>query len=89
MARKSIFDSEGLKEIGQRRAEINISENNGCQRCGSTAGVVRYHQRTSYIYEGEPGDVDDPNMVSLCPPCAIENDEYWDDMWEEYYRACL
>jgi NMD protein affecting ribosome stability and mRNA decay len=27
--------------------------------------------------------------VSLCPPCTKENDEYWEAMWDEYYRGCL
>jgi hypothetical protein len=85
----SIFDSEGLQDIARRRAEINILEARGCQRCGNTIGVVRYHQRTMYNYEGTPGDKNDPNMVSLCPPCTKENDEYWEAMWDEYYRGCL
>jgi hypothetical protein len=86
----SIFDNdESLQDIARRRAEINISEHKGCQRCGTTVGVVRYHQNTMYHYEGTLGDADDPNYVSLCPPCTEENDEYWRGMWEEYYRGLL
>lgn len=94
MTKSSIFDNPA--EIKQRQLEIALEENRGCQRCGATEGVVRYHQRTMYpygSYGGKPGEVDgdenDPNYVTLCPPCKQENDDYWEERWEEYYRGLL
>lgn len=52
-----------------------------CTRCGHT-GAVRYHQNTRYVEE-------ESNWVTLCPDCRKENDEYWNDMWADYYRGCL
>ena len=54
-----------------------------CQRCGKLRrDVVRYHQRTQYPEEGM-------NWVTLCPECRAENDAYWDERWDEYYRGCM
>ena len=53
-----------------------------CERCGALDNVVTYRQRTMY----ENGK---DNMVTLCEPCRQENDEYWDEKWDEYYRGCL
>ena len=85
--RDSIFSN--LSEIAARRREINITEKGGCQRCGSTVNVTRRAQRTMYPYNGETGSPDDPNYVTLCPPCHEENDAYWDERWEEYYGGLL
>lgn len=27
--------------------------------------------------------------LSLCDECAEENDAFWRDRWEDYYRMCL
>jgi len=50
--------------------------------CNETEDLVFYHQRTRYVEE-------DRNWVTLCPVHRKENDEYWDDMWAEYYSGLL
>jgi hypothetical protein len=87
VTRPSVLDD--LPALRARRAEIAREGGRGCQACGATSGVIRYHQRTMYRYDGGPGDADDPNMVTLCPPCRAENDAYWDERWEEYYGGLL
>ena len=52
-----------------------------CINCGSQ-NAFRCRQRTLYNDEEE-------NFVNLCEICEKENDEYWQDMWEEYYRNAL
>jgi hypothetical protein len=48
-----------------------------CQRC-RRFGAVTYHQRTCYTNAAD-------NIVTLCPACKEENDEYWDERWSEIY----
>lgn len=50
---------------------------NRCQRCG-VFGAETYRQRTRY-------QNDEENIVTLCPRCREENDEYWNDRWSEIY----
>jgi protein-arginine kinase activator protein McsA len=52
-----------------------------CQNC-EREDAVRYHQNTKFVDE-------ERNWVTLCPPCAEENDEYWADMWSQYYQGCM
>jgi len=45
--------------------------------------VLRKHrQPTAYVE-------DKLNWVRLCPKCAKYNNEYWQEMWDEYYRGRL
>ena len=54
-----------------------------CFFCGVESDeVVVYHQRTQYV------DIED-NYVAACPVCREQNDDYWDDMWAEYYSGCM
>jgi hypothetical protein len=53
-----------------------------CDKCGRTNNVITYRQRTHYINEKD-------NWVTLCEDCKEANDEYWDQMWDEYYKGCL
>ncbi len=54
-----------------------------CERCRVVNDtVVRYRQRTMY-------HDDESNYATLCGECSEENDEYWDDMWADYYRGCM
>lgn len=54
-----------------------------CEKCQEFSHrVIVYHQRTSYE------NIED-NYATLCPDCKQENDEYWNDMWIEYYRGCM
>jgi len=46
-----------------------------CQRLGKT----RY-QNTMYLN-------DEDNIVHMCDQCAAKNDDYWQEMWDEYNRG--
>jgi len=50
-----------------------------CESCRKF-GAETYHQNTQYEkYED--------NIVTRCPCCKQENDEYWAERWSEiYYR---
>lgn len=48
-----------------------------CERC-QRFGAETYHQQTRYVNYDE-------NIVTLCPCCKQENDEYWADRWSEIY----
>jgi hypothetical protein len=87
MPRPSILDDPDA--IRSRQAEIAIEERRGCERCGSAAGVSRGPRGCAYHYEGTEGDANDPNYANLCPPCWVEEREYWDEMWKEYYSGRL
>ena len=50
-----------------------------CDRC-QDFGAEKYRQNTSYVD-------DEQNFITLCPFCKEENDEYWNDMWEEYRQG--
>lgn len=56
-----------------------------CRMCGSYSKVTRRSTGSAYHYEGTTGDNDDPNYDTLCEECWKESDEYWQDMWNEYY----
>lgn len=52
-----------------------------CQGCGKEdETVVRRRQSTAYAK-------DEMNWATLCPECHEINDEYWKDMWNDYYRG--
>lgn len=54
-----------------------------CQRCEVTDETVqRRRQNTAYVK-------DESNYAVLCNHCQAEADEYWSDMWAEYYSGCL
>ena len=42
----------------------------------------RRRQYTQYVLEGS-------NWVFLCDTCMEANDEYWKEMWKEYYGGVL
>lgn len=48
-----------------------------CRYCGKSP-AISYHQRTAYFDE-------ESNWVVFCEEHKEENDEFWDDMWYEYY----
>ena len=33
--------------------------------------------------------MDTDKVYNLCPICASEHHQYWDDMWAEYYRGIM
>jgi hypothetical protein len=59
-----------------------------CCNCGATDGVETESSRTMYVYNGEPGDPDDPNRDRpYCRACAKQHHEYWNDLWAEYNHS--
>jgi hypothetical protein len=58
-----------------------LGKYNPCERCGKEDSE-KYRQNT--FYENE-----DDNWVTLCEYCRKENDEYWEEMWREYYSGCM
>jgi hypothetical protein len=59
---------------------VNVAkcEHPNCER----EDAVRYRQNTKFVDE-------ERNWVTLCPLHEEENDEYWTDMWSQYYQGCL
>lgn len=55
-----------------------------CQRCGKIdpTDVARRHQNTRYVNE-------ESNYATFCSDCQKEVDEYWDELWAEYYTGRL
>ena len=52
-----------------------------CDRCGQL-GATRRRQNTAY-------NDDSMNWNTLCEDCQKNVDEYWADMWDEYYGSRL
>lgn len=50
-----------------------------CKNCGSW-NSKRNRQRTAYAQE-------ESNWLRLCPKCQKDADDYWDEMWREYYMS--
>jgi len=44
--------------------------------------LLSNHQHT--MYEDK-----ESNYVSACPYCKEINDEYWNEMWADYYGNCM
>jgi len=54
-----------------------------CQHCQNKRKSVRKtRQNTKYVNE-------ESNFVTLCYTCRKENDDYWEDMWNDYYSGCM
>lgn len=54
-----------------------------CPHCGRYRWhVARRYQGTAYIDNRL-------NYVSTCIPCYDEVIEYWEEMWDDYYRGRL
>ena len=62
-----------------RKHKGYIEGNLICIECGSNKGK-KNRQRTAYVNDEE-------NFIILCPKCQKKEDEYWDDMWNEYYSG--
>jgi hypothetical protein len=79
----SALDPEAI----ERFIEVAFSPHE-CEHCGEVSYAVDYQSsRTQYIWNGEGKN---PNRdVLLCPLCAREHHEYWDEMWREYYADKL
>jgi hypothetical protein len=66
-----------------------------CAACESPDGVQMESSRTCYeppkktiwhhVKDVEP---EDPNAdIPLCGACATKHEEYWDEMWHDYYSS--
>ena len=54
-----------------------------CQHCEtSNDDVKRTRQNTKYAN-------DESNYATLCHKCQKDANEYWADMWAEYYAGCM
>jgi len=97
MARESMFDNLAeVQSIRARTQDIAMSEGRACQRCAIIGLVRRGHRGCAYAYpeiskdpEAKAGDANDPNYATLCEGCWEEDNEYWREMWEEYYGGRL
>jgi hypothetical protein len=49
-----------------------------CERCGEEG--AKYRRQGSAYAE------DEKNFATLCDECQKESHEYWQEMWDEYYR---
>jgi hypothetical protein len=58
----------------------------GYRKCPDCArwrrGVSRRRQSTRYVD-------DELNYIVCCPACFDDVEEYWDDMWSDYYQGCM
>lgn len=55
-------------------------------RAPTTEGVRLHSSRTAYWWDGQGEDPNRP--VALCPECAAEHHEYWDERWDDYRSSC-
>ncbi len=54
-----------------------------CARCGrNMKSTITYRQNTHYPEESA-------NYVTLCRTCKKYNDQYWKEMWQEYWSSVL
>jgi hypothetical protein len=52
-----------------------------CSCCGDYPALYG-HQHTAYVEKRF-------NYVTLCDDCWEENNEYWREMWNEYYSMVM
>jgi len=52
-----------------------------CCMCGYRGA---YRQRMNTRYENE-----EQNWTIQCDQCMESTEEYWQSMWEDYYRGCM
>ena len=45
-------------------------------------GATKKRQMTQY-------HDDEDNYAILCDACQSEANEYWQELWDEYYRGCM
>jgi len=56
--------------------------------CNNKDDLDWYSARTFYSWNKDKNPLEDPNRdLFLCPLCAKEYNEYWDEMWKEYYEG--
>ena len=58
-----------------------------CEYCGKEDGVEMYCSHTMYSWDGNGKD---PNRsLVLCKECGGFHEEYWADMWADYYHSVM
>lgn len=95
MNHQFLFKNNDFLELDEKIAQcVRISSekkflsDRACVRCGATYDVHMEDSRTCYHYEGDVYSEDNPNKpIPLCRDCATEHHDYWDAMWDEYYRS--
>jgi uncharacterized protein YbaR (Trm112 family) len=50
---------------------------------------VLYYVYSMTNYETKPGEPDQNEVGHYCHDCREAYEEYWSDMWNEYYRGCM
>lgn len=69
-----------FRETGKVKAKKKWQR---CLHCrDKTPTVKKRRQMTSYVD-------DRSNWSRLCDDCQKDSDEYWTEMWDEYYRGRL
>jgi len=71
-----------LEDAGTHEDVPNEEGCGTCPCCGREAEVTTERQRTHY-------EDDSLNWFTGCKACKEENDDYWDDMWAEYYSDLM
>jgi len=69
-----------IAELIEEAAAL-LKETKKCQFCGDN-GAERRRQNTTY-------ENDELNWMVLCNRCQKEEDEYWRERWDDYYKNCM
>lgn len=62
-----------------------FSELAGCARCDEAEGIDSVPALTAYIASLENPTPNRP--ILLCPECAQDHRNYWQERWDEYYSG--
>jgi hypothetical protein len=103
MSRFELIFEETAQEMFERRAKQaesrqkkldKIEKSGYCEgvshKCDNRDGVEWVDGRTFYQWNIDEDPDEDPNRDRfLCPGCAKEWNDYWDEMWNEYYYGRL
>lgn len=83
------------KEADNRKKKLDEIEKSGyCEgvshQCNNKESIKWISSRTYYEWDVDEQPGEDPNRPRfLCPSCAKEWNDYWDEMWNEYYAGRL
>lgn len=60
-----------------------MSVNMICHKCEQEdPTTIRRRQNTAYVHE-------ESNWITVCDTCFEDVEEYWKEMWEQYYGGRL
>lgn len=79
--------SEKLKDPRwqKKRLEILERDNYTCRFCGDTTSILSVHH---FRYEGEPWDVDNIDLISVCNKCHQE-EHFEINYYKKLFLECL